>query len=97
MSEPKPMPSYWILVEEVTHLYGQVDKLKDENAKLQEACERMFKANVDKNGDILRLTREASELRELCADMWHDLQKQLMPPWSEEYEQRMRELGIEVN
>ena len=36
MSEPKPMPSYWTLAEEVTHLHGQLDKLKAENSKLRE-------------------------------------------------------------
>ena len=35
MSEPKPMPSYWALAEEVTHLNGQLDQLKAENAKLR--------------------------------------------------------------
>lgn len=34
MNEPKPMPSYWALAEEVTHLRGQLDKLNAENAKL---------------------------------------------------------------
>ncbi len=37
-----------------------------------------------------------ASLEELCEDMWCDLQKQLMPPWSGEYEQRMRELGLEA-
>lgn len=36
MSEPKPMPSYWALAEEVTHLHGLLDKYQDENAKLRE-------------------------------------------------------------
>ena len=35
MSEPKPMPSYWSLAEEVTHLHGLLDKYQDENAKLR--------------------------------------------------------------
>lgn len=34
MSKPKPMPSYWALAEEVTHLHGQLDQLKAENEKL---------------------------------------------------------------
>lgn len=38
MSEPKPMPSYWALAEEVTHLNGQLDQLKAENAKLREVA-----------------------------------------------------------
>lgn len=41
--------------------------------------------------------RENAKLRELVRDMWSDLQKQLMPPWSGEYERRMRELGVEVD
>lgn len=36
MSKPKPMPSYWALAEEVTHLHGQLDQLKAENTKLRE-------------------------------------------------------------
>lgn len=38
MSEPKPMPSYWALAEEVTHLHGQLDQLKAENVKLREVA-----------------------------------------------------------
>lgn len=36
MSKPAPMPTYWALFEEVTHLHGWTDKLQDENAKLRE-------------------------------------------------------------
>lgn len=36
MSNPAPMPSYWALAEEVTHLHGHLDKLQAENAKLRE-------------------------------------------------------------
>ena len=36
MGEPKPMPSYWALAEEVTHLQGKLGKLQVENAKLRE-------------------------------------------------------------
>lgn len=38
MSEPKPMPSYWALAEEVTHLNGQLDQLKAENDKLRKVA-----------------------------------------------------------
>lgn len=38
MSKPKPMPSYWALAEEVTHLHGQLDQLKAENAKLRKVA-----------------------------------------------------------
>jgi len=43
MSEPKPMPSYWALAEEVTHLHGQLDQLKAENAKLRELVRNLYK------------------------------------------------------
>lgn len=39
MSEPKPMPTYWALAEEVTHLHGRLDQLEAENAKLREDLE----------------------------------------------------------
>jgi len=44
MSEPKPMPSYWTLAEEVTHLHGQLDNLKAENVKLRETCAELREA-----------------------------------------------------
>lgn len=43
MSEPKPMPSYWALAEEVTHLHGLLDKYQDENDKLRELCKFMLR------------------------------------------------------
>ena len=46
--------------------------------------------------DIGRLEEENAKLRELVSDLWSDLENQLMPPWSGEYERRIRELGIEV-
>jgi hypothetical protein len=42
MSKPKPMPTYWALAEEVTHLHGQLDKLNAENAKLRELVRHAF-------------------------------------------------------
>ena len=45
---------------------------------------------------IAEQSERIARLEELVEDMWHDLRKQLMPPWSGEYEQRMRELGLEV-
>lgn len=36
MSKPKPMPTYWELAEEVTHLHGNLYKLQAENVKLRE-------------------------------------------------------------
>lgn len=41
MSEPKPMPTYWALAEEVTHLHGRLDQLTAENAKLRELVDYM--------------------------------------------------------
>ena len=35
------MPTYWELAEEVTHLRGHLDKLRDENAKLRELVAAM--------------------------------------------------------
>lgn len=40
-SEPKPMPNYWAMAEEVTHLHGQLDQLQAENAKLREYVNAM--------------------------------------------------------
>lgn len=42
MSDPKPMPTYWSLAEEVTHLHGRLDQLEAENAKLRELCKDMW-------------------------------------------------------
>lgn len=42
MSEPKPMPTYWSLAEEVTHLHGQLDQLEAENAKLRELAKHLY-------------------------------------------------------
>lgn len=41
MSEPTPMPTYWALAEEVTHLHGRLDQLKAENDKLRELVRDM--------------------------------------------------------
>ena len=42
MSKPKPMPNYWALANEVTHLHGQLDKLQADNAKLRELVRWMY-------------------------------------------------------
>lgn len=47
MNEPTPMPTYWALAEEVTHLHGQLDKFQAEDAKLQELCADMFDGMCD--------------------------------------------------
>lgn len=53
------MPSYWKLVEEVTHLHGYLDKLQAENAKLREQMERLVTllrvdCDIDASWDGLR-------------------------------------------
>lgn len=58
MSKPKPMPSYWALAEEVTHLHGQLDQLKAENAKLRKAVEYLY-------GFAKTCGVDANDLREL--------------------------------
>ena len=42
MNKPKPMPSYWALAEEVTHLHGMLDKYKNNNVKLRELVMDMY-------------------------------------------------------
>lgn len=42
--------------------------LKKENVKLRDERDRMYKANVEKNGEILRLLGENAKLRELLQD-----------------------------
>ena len=64
MSEPKPMPSYWALAEEVTHLHGQLDKLKAENAKLivKLNAEHIVRQNVEiENASLRELVKYAYE------------------------------------
>lgn len=41
-----------------------------ENAELRDERDRMYKANVEKNGEILRLLEKNAKLRELCAGLW---------------------------
>ena len=47
------------------------------------------------DGEAVRTENE--KLRGLVRDMWLDMHKQLTPPWSGEYGQRMCELEIEVD
>lgn len=47
-------------------------KAEDENKRLCNERERLFQANVEKNGEILRLLEDNAKLRELCANMLHD-------------------------
>ena len=67
MSEPKPMPSYWSLYQEVTHLNGYTDKLRAENAKLRELCRCLFE--WERVGGTSRDWRELQDCaRELGVD-----------------------------
>ena len=84
MSKPKPMPSYWALAEEVTHLHGQLDKLQAENAKLQELVR-----------DVYTLHWNGLDCTE-CP--WFDeCDTTGGCPWLSILADRMRELGVEVN
>lgn len=59
--------------------------------------ERVYHHMYETMEGIAEQSERIASLEELVLDMWRDLQKQLMPPWSGEYEQRMRELGVEVD
>lgn len=108
---------------EVTHRDFDIqqellDRYRAENAKLRSQCadlvderERLFRANVEKNGEILRLVGENAKLRELV----HDLLQPILADGFDCYGcvhedcdgmqytdkckllDRARELGIEVN
>ena len=51
----------YVLADE---LGERIDQLSAENAKLRDERDRMYKANVEKNGEILRLLEENAKLRE---------------------------------
>lgn len=82
-----------------------------ENAKLRDERDRMYKANVKKNGEILRLLEENAKLRELVNHMVTHIEftsEEDGEPmcWrcpygksesSCDFEQRVAALGIEVN
>lgn len=60
----------------IASLEELMEELQAENARLRSQCadlvderERLFRTNVEKNGEILRLAAENAKLRELCADM----------------------------
>lgn len=76
--------------------------LEAENAKLRDERDRMYKANVEKNGEILRLLEENAKLRELAVRMFHTIEwsdrmsdSMYWPSFS--YERELRELGVEVD
>ena len=62
----EPIIDYWYVPE------TRVKQLEDENAKLRDERDRMYKANVEKNGEILRLLKDNAKLRKLCARMFKD-------------------------
>lgn len=73
MSEPKPMPSYWALAEEVTHLHGQLDQLKAENAELREQLQdakRMRRVAWDR---VRNAERQIEKLQALCGELLNNL------------------------
>lgn len=83
MDKPKPMPKYWELFQEVTHLHGYLDKLKAENEKLKlerdywhiEASRAQydwgesFKQSYRRKNEIADLKEENDKLRELVTRM----------------------------
>jgi len=88
--------------------------LDAENAKLRSQCadlvderERLFRANVEKNGEILRLVGENAKLRDLVKRMRRRINYKcgccsiFCPDWDKEndccvFTTLERELGIEV-
>lgn len=113
MSEPKPMPSYWALAEEVTHLHGLLDKYQDENAELRKERDFYFQ-QVTENGERMQrvidaLNAENAKLRELVGDIWEACPTdgyyciyhcEHYDKESESHcklEARMAELGVEVD
>lgn len=47
------------------------EDLDAENSKLKDERERLFHANVEKNGEVLRLVSENAKLRELAERAWN--------------------------
>lgn len=86
-------------------------KAEDENKRLCNERERLFRSNVEKNGEILRLLEENAKLHKLMNTMRKTLDSAESDvcshcdffgncadnDWHEcEFDKRMRELGIEV-
>lgn len=88
------MPSYWALAEEVTHLHGKLDKLQAENEKLREQLQDAEHEESVAWDRVRSAERRNDELRNLLIDfrnaMWSGGE------WTEPFDERMRELGIEV-
>lgn len=98
---------------DIRELKQKLEDSERENARLREERERMFQANVEKNGEILHLLKRNTYLRELVKDMWQftvaackkyprlfDPPAQggqmVQPNMLDSFEQRMRELGVDV-
>ena len=55
--------------EQMDNFRKSIRNLKAENARLQEECERMFRANVEKNRTITELVADNARLRELAGKL----------------------------
>jgi len=84
----------YVLADE---LGERIDQLSAENAKLRDERDRMYKANVEKNGEILRLLEENAKMRELLSSYWKRTHSPVSPNVERDYLLEMRELGIEVD
>lgn len=89
MSKPKPMPNYWALAKEVTHLHGQLDKLQAENAKL-----------LDENSRLQKYVSKALSAISYCdccphVDCGCDTETVPMHEGCKAFEE-LRELGVEI-
>ena len=96
MSNPAPMPSYWALAEEVTHLHGHLDKLKAENAELRRelaVSEPLFETLNAAND---RLLADNAELRELVERLYGSYHIEYPDAAEREFAGELRELGVEV-
>ena len=78
MTKHAPMPSYWSLVNEVTHLHGRLDTLeieigdlKEENADLLETLDDMEKRFIEEWNRACNAERENEKLRELVRYIMH--------------------------
>lgn len=100
-SHGKPIVDYWYVPME------RAERLESENAKLRDERDRMYKANVEKNGEILRLLKDNAKLRELVREMWAYAEQELLCDencsygavcdWRDcVFKRRMRELGVDV-
>lgn len=74
--------------------------LRNRCNNLVDERERLFRANVEKNGKILRLVKENAELRKLALDFYDAIDSVFWDgetKTKERFKPRMHELGIEVD